>query len=626
MPYVESGDWCPSPGVKLEGKALEMVKSNSSLSVLAGPGAGKTELLAQRAMYLLTTGVCPAPKKILAISFKVDAARNLQKRVEERCPPELSGRFESLTFHALAKRLIDQFREALPSELQPSSDYSLIFPDRNIWEDFRRAYNTAYPFIHNFNNTQLDKIVHQQVPVVTLENATTNDQIICRLWWTHHLSSSKSKLTFGMIILLAVYILRQEALIKAVVQETFTHVFLDEFQDVTDQQYDLIKAAFLDSNAIITAVGDSNQAIMQWAGAKADIFQRFERDFYAGGNRLLFNFRSNGAIVDLINSLAATFDSDYVKVEAARKEEPIPENAIEAWVFATREMEGQYLASFIKDNLVLHADLKPSDFVILARIKVDDVEKRISGAFEKAGLKIRNEARNVGEIAIQDLVKERIYDFLVAALKLAVNVRTGSPFQACRDIIADVGGIDVSSDHGHRDSLERVRVLINDIIIFLDERRPSEVSSSEIIDMILKIISPAEFKRAYREYASGDRLQVAIAGFKIFLSECTLGAESWEECIVNMEGKDSVRLMTIHKCKGLEYHSVIFVECNDDAFWGKADDVNVFFVALSRARERIRFSFAKDSQGFENVRDFANKLKRAGVEFRTIEFIQGVLV
>ena len=93
-----------------------------------------------------------------------------------------------------------------------------------------------------------------------------------------------------------------------------------------------------------------------------------------------------------------------------------------------------------------------------------------------------------------------------------------------------------------------------------------------------------------------------------------------------MEGKDSVRLMTIHKCKGLEYHSVIFVECNDDAFWGKADDVNVFFVALSRARERIRFSFAKDSQGFENVRDFANKLKRAGVEFRTIEFIQGVLV
>ncbi len=82
-----------------------------------------------------------------------------------------------------------------------------------------------------------------------------------------------------------------------------------------------------------------------------------------------------------------------------------------------------------------------------------------------------------------------------------------------------------------------------------------------------------------------------------------------------MEGDDSVRLMTIHKCKGLEYHTVIFLEFNDDAFWGNDDDVNVFFVALSRAREKIRFSFAKDSKGFRNVKDFADKLQKSGVKF-----------
>jgi len=82
-----------------------------------------------------------------------------------------------------------------------------------------------------------------------------------------------------------------------------------------------------------------------------------------------------------------------------------------------------------------------------------------------------------------------------------------------------------------------------------------------------------------------------------------------------MEGAESVRLMTIHKSKGLEYHTVVFVEFNDDAFWGNDDDVNVFFVALSRARERVYFSFTKDSRGARNIKDFVEKLKVANVSF-----------
>ncbi len=70
--------------------------------------------------------------------------------------------------------------------------------------------------------------------------------------------------------------------------------------------------------------------------------------------------------------------------------------------------------------------------------------------------------------------------------------------------------------------------------------------------------------------------------------------------------------------KGLEYHTVIFVELNDDAFWKNADDVNVFFVALSRARERIRFSLTRDSKGFSNVMPFLESLQKAGVVFENV--------
>ena len=106
--------WAPSDGLVLEPNALGAAKEiHRNLALTAGPGAGKTEMLAQRADFLLRTGACRYPRRILAISFKVDAARNLKERVRRRCGPELAARLDSHTFHAFAKRLIDRFRPVL---------------------------------------------------------------------------------------------------------------------------------------------------------------------------------------------------------------------------------------------------------------------------------------------------------------------------------------------------------------------------------------------------------------------------------------------------------------------------------------------------------------------------------
>src|SRR5258705_9932051 len=106
--------WAPSDNLKLEPNALvAATEIERNLALIAGPGAGKTELLAQRADFLLRTGACRYPQRILAISFKVDAARNLQRRVTERCGPDLAARLDSHTFHGFAKRLIDRNRGEL---------------------------------------------------------------------------------------------------------------------------------------------------------------------------------------------------------------------------------------------------------------------------------------------------------------------------------------------------------------------------------------------------------------------------------------------------------------------------------------------------------------------------------
>ncbi|MFC7500560.1 UvrD-helicase domain-containing protein, partial [Nocardioides sp. GCM10030258] len=202
--------------------------------VSAGPGAGKTELLAQRADFLLTTGSCPYPRRILAISFKVDAARNIRERVRRRCRGQLAARFDSFTFHAFAKRIVDNYRVLLTGTDALDPDYTL----------------------HATKRVQYEQI------------------------------------TFDDLVRLAIDILRISPHARNAIHQTYTHVFLDEFQDATAKQYELLKEAFLDSSAVLTAVGDTKQRIMKFAGALDGIMKTFAGDFSANSLTLYQNFRS----------------------------------------------------------------------------------------------------------------------------------------------------------------------------------------------------------------------------------------------------------------------------------------------------------------------------------------------
>ncbi|MBU2299654.1 MAG: UvrD-helicase domain-containing protein, partial [Gammaproteobacteria bacterium] len=82
---IRLDNWKPADGLTLEPNAERAVKEcEKNLALTAGPGAGKTEMLAQRADFLLRTGTCRYPKRILAISFKVDASSNIKVRITRR--------------------------------------------------------------------------------------------------------------------------------------------------------------------------------------------------------------------------------------------------------------------------------------------------------------------------------------------------------------------------------------------------------------------------------------------------------------------------------------------------------------------------------------------------------------
>lgn len=244
--------WKPADGLTLEPNALRAAKEQMhSLALTAGPGAGKTEMLAQRADFLLRTGACRYPKRILAISFKVDASSNLKERVKRRCGSELASRFDSYTFHAFAKRIIDRFRPVLTGEYALDAGYKIA--DRKP-------------------------------------------------------GPSRSLIEFADLVPLAIQILQKSEMARNAIRQTYSDVFLDEFQDCTNLQYELLKLAFQDTSIRLTAVGDTKQKIMGWAGALDGIFQTFSADFAATPLNMYRNFRSKPRLLRLQNEIIRVLD------------------------------------------------------------------------------------------------------------------------------------------------------------------------------------------------------------------------------------------------------------------------------------------------------------------------------
>ena len=179
--------------------------------MVAGPGAGKTEFLAQRADYLLETGLCRAPHRVLAISFKSDAANNLAARVRKRCPPGFAYRFVSVTFDAFTKSLVDRFLNAIPADWRPTRPYEIAFPKPKAIEGFLTLARLSAPpqwqaEIAGYSASDFEpKIVGgYRLPTGPIAPQNAAEFTIARWWATQLRPGQPSGLTFvGLPLYLA---------------------------------------------------------------------------------------------------------------------------------------------------------------------------------------------------------------------------------------------------------------------------------------------------------------------------------------------------------------------------------------------------------------------------------------
>lgn len=619
--FTKPADWKPASNIVLDDAAAEVVTSSKSCSVIAGPGAGKTELLAQRAAYLLQTGVCRPPQRVLAISFKRDAAKNLSDRVIKRCGSDMARRFESYTFDAFCKSLLDRFLSASPTWCRPPRNYHILFPTRDDWNDFVNSKRVPDE-LGGRNAGQLASLEKTQAwgPLpLAFEDPSNARAWLAREWWKRLLGGRRPGLSFPMIARLAEAILRHNPNIAAGLRLTYSHVFLDEFQDTTRMQFDLLKLGFEGSQSILTAVGDTKQRIMTWAGAEAEVFSWFEDTFRAERKRLQLNFRSNRAIVSTLNKLVKIIEPNAVSTISARAEEIPPEQVTGFFVFADNLGEAKWLASFIAAEIHNKKVRSPSDFAILVRVRASRIYNQLRDAFSNANILLRDETKLLNGIAIQDLQVDDICLLIIRLMRLALGVRGREIYNPVQEAIIAIYGFDRDNESDIKKLDGALRSLLT-VIKQTTDSPPADVDMLASVANIVETIGTEKILRAYRQYENEEYFHSILVGIAALMSESL--SDDWTTLLDKVEGKDAVKLLTVHKSKGLEYHTVFVVGVHENSFFGyqrnREEETNAFFVALSRARERVFFTRSKEGGETRQIEGLIDLLKSADVPFHEI--------
>jgi DNA helicase II / ATP-dependent DNA helicase PcrA len=628
--FASRDDWAPIGVKALEANALTAVRSEANALVVAGPGAGKTELLAQRACYLLQTGICSPPRQILAISFKKDAAANLQERVRRRCGEALARRFHSLTFDAFSKSLIDRFSRALPEEYRPTPDYVINFDIQKRCLDYLKnlTSDTNGLTIQDVSGLSTDQFykrvfLGRALPISIAKPLSVENRAASVLWSYLLKGKSTSHLDFNMIGRLAELLVRLNPLLSKALRLTYSHIFLDEFQDTTQIQYALTRTLFQNCSVVLTAVGDSKQRIMSYAGALDRIFEVFHDDFQAEIHGLVMNYRSAPKLVRMQEILIAAIEPGSVVPKAADDGKD-GDGECRILLYPSHEREATHLAQMAV-GWIHEENLKPRDICILTRNKPGDYTGKLIQDFAAGGVKARVETD------LQDLLVEPLVLVLMDALTLAVHGKNRSAWTSLVSLIRGLRGLD-EADPRVRQVEQTTKAKCVAIGAALTSPECDLKSLRKQLAEFLDFIGFDAFRRLYPQYVQGNYTKERFCDFTDKLWTYFQAAGNWPQAISDMIGEDTVPIITVHKSKGLEYHSVVFLGLEDSAFWTFAnqsdEEKRAFFVAFSRAKKRVLFTFCErrakgngrpEAQSRKNIGVLYELLASAGVEEIRIE-------
>ncbi len=593
--------------------------------VLAGAGSGKTRVLTLRMAWLLQQGYV-GPAGILAVTFTNKAAREMLARMTALLPLTPRGMWIG-TFHGLCNRMLRAHHRTanLPATFQILDMADQLSAIKRVLKA-HQIDDEKYPakqVQHFVNKAKEDGLRPHQVEAPDSFQRRLAE--IAELYQAQ--CEREGVVDFAELLLRSYELLRDHTSVREHYQRRFRHILVDEFQDTNRLQY-LWLCLLAGGGASVFAVGDDDQSIYAFRGARVGNMADFERDFHETARiRLEQNYRSHGHILDAANALiehnqgrmGKNLWTDRGEGEPVRVYEAPTDSAEAQWVlgeiesliqegWSRREIAILYRSnaqSRVLEHALFRAGIPYKVYGGLRFFERQEVKHALAYLRlmenphdDTAFLRVVNfPTRGIGARTLENLVDAaRLAGSSLYAAVPHVPGKGGSnlaqfvaliermrfetqslPLPELVDHMLDHSGLRAhyEKEKDGSDRLENLNELIPAATVFVDEGPTPELD------------------------ADGEVLNAdALPALAAFLSHAALEAGDNQAS----EGDDAIQLMTIHASKGLEFQAVFLTGVEEGLFphenslldeAGLEEERRLMYVAITRARERLYISFAQ---------------------------------
>lgn len=593
-----------------------------NILVLAGAGSGKTRVLAHRVAWYIATGQA-TPFGILAVTFTNKAAAEMRGRIEQLLQQPAGGMWVG-TFHGLAHRLL----RAHWQEAGLAQNFQIL--------DSEDQYRTIRRVIRAL---ELDESQFPPREAQWFINARKDDGLrpqhledrgdhtlyqMTRIYHNYQETCERSGLVdFAELLLRAHELFRDQPAILAHYRQRFRQVLVDEFQDTNALQYAWLRLLVGDSGTIF-AVGDDDQSIYSWRGARVENMQRFRQDFaQARLLRLEQNYRSTAIILNAANALIAHNSSRLGKQLWTEGEKG---ECINLYTAYNEHEEARFVVERITAWQRRHGSY--TDSAVLYRVSAQ------SRVLEEACMRANVPYRVYGGMRFYE--RAEIKDAL-AYLRLAAFPEDDASFERIintpprgvgeRTIeeIRVVAKRDRCSLWAAAEELVRHKLLsaraLGSVEAFLQlirrMRDPGGLPLDELLDNVIKLSGLVEYFRkekgerglarvenleelvtAAGEFEPAEDASEALTPLQAFLAHAALEAGETQAGAAS----DCAHLMTLHAAKGLEFANVFLVGMEEGLFphqrsSGEEQELEeerrLCYVGITRAQQCLTLTHAQ---------------------------------
>ena len=588
------------------------------LLVVAGAGSGKTRVITRRIAWLLAQGV--GPGNVIALTFTNKAADEMRRRVEA-----LVGQSVLVsTFHSfcalLLRRHISRMGRDAGFTIYDRAD-SLRVVRRLIKQMELDPATYAPAAVLDFVSVRKDRV---EAPEDCAQKAFGFiEQTFAEVYRRYDARLAESNaLDFDDLLLKALGLLRECPDVLAQYQDRFVHVLVDEYQDTNLPQH-LLARALQGKHRNITAVGDPDQMIYTWRGARLENLMEFEEDF-PGAHVVTLerNYRSSG---NILRASSASIEFNVLRRPKRLWTERGEGDPVVVAEFRTPYDEGRWVARQVSD--LIEQGTSPAEIAVFYRTKQQSLP--LEDAFASLSLP-HQVVDSVGFFARREVKDVRAYlNLLVnsrddeACLRIintpsrGIGARTVERLQAAAraggcpllDVVRDAGQVAGLSDRATR-AVERFWSLCRDL-----ESRPFKTVAGLVRDLLERIDyvarQPAEERADAQEvldmfvgYARQYDERSPEGGLVGFLEQAALASDvdGW-----NAQAT-AVPFMTLHSAKGLEFDAVFIVGLEEEVLPHRRaleerehgteeaaleEERRLFYVGMTRARHRLFLSHAR---------------------------------